>query len=209
LGVLNDEVRKSMKSVLSAMTDKVKILYFEKPNHEVNNVYDEILEALEEANDKIKVVRLGKDDLTKYNITKLPTIQIMGKNKGAIRYCGLPSGYEFGGLLQELVDVSSGKTHLSKSTIEFLENIDKELHLMVFVTAQCPYCPQAVKLAHDFAMNSDKVVAEMINAPEFMELSQQFHVQGVPHTVINNGKGEFVGAYPEDNALSEIKKSLN
>ena len=204
--LFNEEVKKSIKEFLKDMKEEVKIIYFEKPNYETNQYYDEFLQTIEELVPKIKLEYKGKDDLVKYNVVKLPTIILEGKNKGSIRFCGLPSGHEFSTFLQDILDLSLNKTHLSKDTIKFLENLDKPLNLMVFVTAQCPYCPQAVKLAHDFAMHSDKVVAEMIMANEFPELSMKYKVQGVPHTVINEGEGEFVGAYPEDMALQEIKK---
>ncbi len=50
--------------------------------------------------------------------------------------------------------------------------------------------------------------AEAVDAMEFPELSDQFHVQGVPQTVIDSGKAVFVGAYPEAQMLAEIKRAL-
>jgi hypothetical protein len=43
---------------------------------------------------------------------------------------------------------------------------------------------------------------------EFSELSNQFNVSGVPHTVINMGAGEIVGAVPEANLMAEIENSI-
>ena len=48
------------------------------------------------------------------------------------------------------------------------------------------------------------VEAEMVEAMEFPELSDQFGVSGVPQTTINAGKGTLVGAVPEDRLLAEI-----
>ncbi len=52
------------------------------------------------------------------------------------------------------------------------------------------------------------IQAEMVDAAEFPELSDQFGVSGVPQTTINLGEGTVVGAYPEDNLLEEILLSL-
>ena len=48
------------------------------------------------------------------------------------------------------------------------------------------------------------VEAEMVEAMEFPDLSDQFGVSGVPQTTVNAGKGTLVGAVPEDRLLAEI-----
>jgi glutaredoxin len=80
--------------------------------------------------------------------------------------------------------------------------------LQVFVTPTCPYCPQAVVLAHQMALESPMVEAEMVEAMEFPELSNQFGVSGVPQTTINSGAGTVIGAVPEDSLLVEIQEAL-
>jgi len=64
-------------------------------------------------------------------------------------------------------------------------------------------------LAHMLALESPMVQAEGIEAMEFQELAQQFGVSGVPHTTINDGAGEMVGAAPEQMLIAEIKRALN
>jgi hypothetical protein len=58
------------------------------------------------------------------------------------------------------------------------------------------------------AMESSMVQAEMIEATEFYELSEQFGVSGVPQTTINLGMGTVVGAAPEGHLLDEILKAV-
>ena len=50
--------------------------------------------------------------------------------------------------------------------------------------------------------------AEGVDATEFPDLASQFHVQGVPQTVINSGTGTVVGAVPEQNLLDAIQRAL-
>jgi len=50
------------------------------------------------------------------------------------------------------------------------------------------------------------VKAEMIEAMEFPDLSNQFGVSGVPHTLINAGQGEVIGAVPEGHLLDKIRQ---
>jgi hypothetical protein len=65
-----------------------------------------------------------------------------------------------------------------------------------------------VVLAFQMAMENDLVVAEMVEATEFPELSNQYNVSGVPHTTINFGAGEFVGAAPAAHLISEIRNAM-
>ena len=63
-------------------------------------------------------------------------------------------------------------------------------------------------LAHQMALESPMIEAEMVEATEFPELSNRFHVSGVPQTTINAGAGTVVGAVPEDQLLKEIQRAV-
>jgi alkyl hydroperoxide reductase subunit AhpF len=101
--------------------------------------------------------------------------------------------------------VSSGDSGLHADTREFLATLKTSVKLQVFVTPTCSYCPPAVVLAHQMALESPFVEAEMIESMEFPELSTQFGVSGVPHTAINNGEAELIGAVPEQYLLEKIR----
>jgi glutaredoxin-like protein len=125
-----------------------------------------------------------------------------------IRYLGIPSGHEFSSLIQDILIISSRDSGLSDSTRNFLAELSEPVLLQVFVTRTCPYCPQAVITVHQMAVESPYVEAEMVEATEFPELSNQYQIMGVPDTVINRGKGRIVGAVPEGRQMIEIKNVL-
>lgn len=75
------------------------------------------------------------------------------------------------------------------------------------MTLTCPYCPGAVKLAHQLAVESDVVRADMVEAGEFPHLSHRFDVFAVPKVVVNE-KTSFEGALPEAQFLAEVMKAL-
>ena len=45
--------------------------------------------------------------------------------------------------------------------------MSKPVHIQVFVTLTCPYCPMAVQLAHEMAMESPLITSDMVEATEF------------------------------------------
>jgi len=153
------------------------------------------------------------DLAARYNVDKTPGLVIAAKEGEQItdfgvRLAGIPSGHEFTSLIQDIMLVSNRDSGLNPQTREFLKNLDKPVILQVFVTPTCPYCPRAVVLAHQMAMESPMIQAEMVEATEFPELSMRHNVSGVPQTTINDGKAHVVGAVPEGNLLAEIQRVL-
>ena len=63
-----------------------------------------------------------------------PPVDLVPSGRGLVRFFGLPSGYEFTTLLEDVVDVSRGRTHLSAATRAAAAELPAPLHLQVFVT---------------------------------------------------------------------------
>jgi predicted DsbA family dithiol-disulfide isomerase len=63
-------------------------------------------------------------------------------------------------------------------------------------------------LAHSMAMENPLVQAEMVDANAFPALANRHQVSGVPHTVINDGAGNLVGAVPEASMVAALRQAL-
>ncbi|MCX8095856.1 MAG: thioredoxin family protein, partial [Caldisericia bacterium] len=96
-----------------------------------------------------------------------------------IRYYGIPAGYEFSSLLESIEMISTGDTQLSQDVIEMVKMIDKPVHIQVFVTPTCPYCPAAVLMGHALALLNKNIKADMVEATEFPQLAYKYNVRGV------------------------------
>ena len=57
------------------------------------------------------------------------------------------------------------------------------------------------------AMENPLIVADVIEANEFQNLSERYRVMSVPKTVIND-RVEFVGAQPEQKVLEALQRAL-
>ncbi|MGC8648617.1 MAG: protein disulfide oxidoreductase [Candidatus Micrarchaeia archaeon] len=139
-------------------------------------------------------------------IDKVPAIVLGGKIIYNMYYFGIPTGYEFASLLEDIIDVSTGQTRLSAATKEALKKFDKPIDIKIFVTPTCPWCPKAVRTAHQFTLENNKIKSSMIEATEFPDLSQDYGVMAVPKIVIND-KESFEGAQPEEVFLEYIRKA--
>jgi glutaredoxin-like protein len=154
---------------------------------------------------KVEVYDFVKDvDKAKeFNVDKVPAIVIVGKRDYGIRYYGIPFGYEFSTFVDTIMNVSKGTTNLSEETKKKLASVEKPVHIQVFVTLTCPYCPVAAGLADKFAIESEKVRADIVEVGEFPYLAQKYSVMGVPKIVINE-RTEIVGAVPETQFVEHV-----
>ncbi len=213
--LLSEEDKKYLIDLFhKEMSSDVKILFFKSDNKDECQYCDitqQILEELAELSEKINVeihdFDTDKNAAEKYKLEMIPAIVMLDEqgNDMRIRFYGVPSGYEFSTLIEDVIATSKGgKVELSPTTLEILKELDRPIKLQVFVTPTCPYCPKAVSMAQKLAMKSPFIQGEMVEANEFPELSMRYNVSSVPHIIINDGEGEFVGALPEDAFVEQV-----
>ncbi len=218
--MLDENIKQQVREVFASLQHPVDILFFGSSDPARCQYCSETRQLLEEVSELSPLLTVKAFDTEtdaviarQYKVDGVPEFVLVGRDGDetidySIRYKGIPAGHEFSSLINDLVLVSQRDSNLSPETRKFLKELTQPVHLQVFVTPTCPYCPRAVILAHQFAMESPLVEAEMVEAMEFPELSERFAVSGVPQTTINMGAGTLVGASPEQNLVAEIRKAL-
>ncbi len=200
---LSDEDREYLRQKFCELERPVRLIDFSQQFEcTYCEAMHEILSELKELSEKITltVYDLLEDssEAEKYGIDMIPGLVVANEKDYGIRYFGIPGGYEFSSLIEAIIDVSKGDTELSKETKQALKKLEKPIHIRVFITLSCPYCPRAVRMAHQMAMES-----EMVEAAEFPHLVQRYNVGAVPKVVINDTI-EFEGALPEHLYLDHV-----
>lgn len=87
-----------------------------------------------------------------------------------------------------------------------MDRLQRPLHLQVFVTPTCPYCPRVALLAHRLAQASPRIRADMVEVLEFPDLAERYRVHGVPRTVINEVVA-IEGAVPEAVLVARLQEA--
>lgn len=214
--MMDGETAAKVKEALEGMKESVHLLLFIDKERctlcsETREIVTELSTLAPKLTFEVLDIKEDQDMAKKYNVELTPALLVLKGTKETndypgIRFFGIPAGYEFTSLIDAILTVSSGEEAISREGIEVLKGLKKDIHIQVFVTPTCPYCPRAVVLAHHMAIHSERVVADMVEAQEFPELSMKYKVMGVPRTVIN-GTLHQEGAAPERMIIELIKKA--
>lgn len=168
----------------------------------------ELAQEISSLNSKVRVqvfdLLKDKEKAFEYHVDKVPAIVVEGSKKSRVKLYGVPAGYEFSTFVKDIVQASRGENALSAETRKMLGTVKRPVHLQVFVTPTCPYCPGMVSLAHQFAMENENIEADMIEVTEFPQLAVKYNVAGVPKTVINE-TFELMGLQPEEELARQVE----
>ena len=152
---------------------------------------------------KLEVRSIAADlDTDRLPVARVPAIVISRNGGSRIRFYGIPSGFEFAALIDDLVAVSRNESGLAPETKRALGALTQDVHIQVFVTPTCPYCPGASRLAHAMGLER-RGCADVIEATEFPALADRYGVYGVPKVVLNETRS-FEGALPEAAFLQHV-----
>lgn len=212
MALFDEKVKTQLSQLLSKIKNPIAINFFtqeiECPTCQTTHQFVEEIASL---NDTItlKTYDFIKDaDAAKeFNIDKIPAIVVTDANKNikGVRFFGIPAGYEINSFITACVEVSGMVEALPDAIISRIKRISKPIHIQVFVTLTCPYCPGAVATAHRLAVENPNITADMIESTTFTPLAVKHNVSSVPKIVINDIY-EFVGAQPINVFLDMIEK---
>ena len=216
--LITEDIAGQIKEIFSDLEGDVRIMFFTKQDDceycdEIDQLIGEVADLSELISVEVRELEDAQDLAESYGVLYAPTLVILGQDGDTlkdygVRLLGAPAGHEFTTLIHDILYVSKGRTDLDDETKQYLSDLTEPLLLQVFVTPTCPYCPQAVLLAHQMAMESELVQAEMVEATEYTDLANQFMVSGVPQTTVNSGLARVVGAVPAHTLIEQIEVAL-
>lgn len=152
MALLDQQARDQIGKIFEGLDQEVKLVFYTRrksplvlpgrePEDECLSCEDEqqLLEELVEISDKLALeihdVKDEPDVAREAGVDKVPALILRGPNdRGAVRFFGLPAGYEFSTLIADIVDVSTSNIVLSKKTLTELNKIAEPVHIQVFVT---------------------------------------------------------------------------
>lgn len=148
MAFLDAAIQEQLRKVFESLTEPVKLVVFTQANDGMHSIVcqmcaetQSLVEEVAELSDKIsvEVYDFVADEAVaqQYKIDKIPAVAITGGAEGkdyGIRLFGIPSGYEFSTLIQDIVQVSTGALDLSQKTLDEIARLEQPVHIQVYVT---------------------------------------------------------------------------
>jgi alkyl hydroperoxide reductase subunit AhpF len=138
--LLTEEITGQLKEEFARLVHPVRLAVFSQAladpeSEQVKRLVEELATVDARITAESYNLVLDKEKVEALGIQRSPAIAVMGAEKDyGIRMYGLPSGYEFGTLVEAILDVSSGDSGLSDPTRAALKEIAKPVRLQVFST---------------------------------------------------------------------------
>jgi glutaredoxin-like protein len=210
--VLAQKDRDRIADQLSDLTGQVKMVMFTQQLEcqycaQTRGLLEELAAMSEQLSLTVFDFVQDREEVERYGIDKIPATVLMAEQDVGIRYYGVPAGYELTTLVETIQELSRGATGLAEEVTKKLEELSQDVHIQVFVTPTCPYCPAAVRTAYQLAQEHPRVRADGVEVVEFPHLGNKYHVRGVPMVVINENTS-FVGARSEEFFIEQIREAL-
>ncbi len=139
MGVLKEKDREKLTQAFKDIEKDVKIVMFtqetECPHCEMTRLMLEEISGLSdrlslEVHDFVAEADLAK----KYGVDKIPAIMLVGDRDYGIRFYGVPAGYEFAALVEDIKDVGGRNPGLRKEVMAELAKVDQPVHMQVFIS---------------------------------------------------------------------------
>ena len=115
-------------------------------------------------------------------VGRVPGIVVRGVTNRPLRFAGVPSGNQFPGFIETLINAAAGKAEFRPETLRALKKIRSDVFVQVFVAPTSPYCPPLARIAFKVGLMVPKVKVEVIDATEFPALVQRQGIRAVPTT---------------------------
>lgn len=206
--LLSPEVRRTVQARLQAMHGPVRLVHFtqtgESPSRpQATQLLQEVAQLSPRLSLTVCDLDANRAQAARYGIAHDAATVIEGTRDYGIRIYGLPTGYEFAVLIETILLVSTGRSALPPQIRSSLALLSAPVHLQTFSTPTCPYCPSMAILAHQMAMESELVRADLLDATEYPELVRAHNVRGVPMTLIN-GAASIEGTVAAEDLVAAI-----
>jgi len=215
----DERYREIIRREMAKLKKPVKLIVFTSQRTETNgskikacmdcNQFMALLRVYEEnSNGMLTVEELSIDNdpqfAKKYDIQRVPTILFIdNQGRELIRYLAAPQGGEIQPFIQAIFNFAGAPNYYENTIKQNLNRIQPST-IKVMITETCPYCPQVVTIANQFALASEgKIRTIVIDIVANPDIGQYYDAAGVPYTIINDRK-TLVGMVGPNEIIREL-----
>ena len=167
----------------------------------------ELLQIIQSLNPGIKSeFLLQKNYFETSDLSAFTILQFDEDKEGRVRFLGSMNGRKREMLSGILFSKRNYREILPADSAEWALNLQKDIHLKVFVSHVCPSCPPAAIVCGALAAISPHIHTDIIDVKDFKDLADRFSVIGLPRVVVNDDKS-FVADSGPKRLVSDIRNA--
>lgn len=140
MALIDDATAAQLRAVFAHLASPVRLAVFSQAvadpaSEEVRALVEELAGLDPKIEAEACNFVLHAERVAELGIERIPAIAILGAERDhGLRFYGLPSGYEFGSLIEAILDVSSGDSGLAEDTRRRLAALEHDVRIRVFST---------------------------------------------------------------------------
>jgi alkyl hydroperoxide reductase subunit AhpF len=140
MSLLTDEVNADLRDAFTGLVNPVRLVVFsqalaEPVSEEVRRLVEELAALDPRLSVESRNFVLDQERVAELGIERIPAIAVLGETQDyGVRHYGLPTGYEFGCLVETILDVSRGESGLAQETRDALAALEQDVRVRVFST---------------------------------------------------------------------------
>lgn len=214
--LLKEKDRLHLFEQLKALVHPVTLVVFSqqfesKACREAREIAHEVAELAEKVEIEVFDYETSDGLAAQFALDKVPALAVVRggddpKDFG-IRFYGAPAGYQFTALIHAVMMVGAGESGLSPELKAWAASVREPVHIQVFASPTCLYCPPAVVMAHRLALESEHIRADMVEVIEFPHLAVRYNVTSLPLTIINETY-RVEGVVSEQDMLERLRAAV-
>jgi glutaredoxin-like protein len=140
--LLNAKIQNEVRKALQNMAGPVRLVMFTQSSNalecemcaETRALVEEVAALSDQLSVEVHDFLDDKAVAEQYQVDKIPAIAVVGAKDYGIRFYGIPSGYEFSSLMDDIVTASKGESGLSAATKAAVAKLAQPVHIQVYVT---------------------------------------------------------------------------
>jgi glutaredoxin-like protein len=139
MALLNEQIRNEVRAMLADLDKPVTFKMFTQAFEcQYCKETRELVEEVAALSDKLSVevydFEQDKPVADELGIDKIPAVAVVGAKDYGIRLYGIPAGYEFGTLIEDIKLVAEGSSGLAPDTKKMVAKLTKPVRIQVFIT---------------------------------------------------------------------------
>lgn len=179
--LFTDEMQAQLNTVFEKLLNPL-ILKVYLDNRPISNELHDYIQNIVNMSNKL-TMEVIRDD----NQSSAPCVKVYTADNtySGLTFHGVPGGHEFTSFIIGLYNVAGPGQSIDDDIKTRIQNISKEINIVILVSLSCTMCPDLVIAAQHIAALGKNISVDVYDISHFEELKNKYKIMSVPCMVIN------------------------